>query len=75
MLVERQNQKDVGSQEKDVGEDVSVEASKVQYESIELFLGGNHEPKFFLLSLFPLSSHILSVWDRSELKVACDDFI
>ncbi|TMX00331.1 hypothetical protein EJD97_001029 [Solanum chilense] len=39
MLVERQNQKDVGSQEKDVGEDVSVEASKVQYESIELFLG------------------------------------
>lgn len=61
MLVERQNQKDVGSQEKDVGEDVSVEASKVQYESIGLFLGGNHEPKFFLLSLFPLSSHILSV--------------
>lgn len=39
MLVERQNQKDVGSQEKDVGEDVSVEASKVQYESIGLFLG------------------------------------
>ncbi|XP_015160187.1 uncharacterized protein [Solanum tuberosum] len=39
ILVERQNQKDVGSQEKEVGEDVSVEASKVQYESIELFLG------------------------------------
>uniref|UniRef100_M1B3C8 Uncharacterized protein n=1 Tax=Solanum tuberosum TaxID=4113 RepID=M1B3C8_SOLTU len=61
ILVERQNQKDVGSQEKEVGEDVSVEASKVQYESIELFLGGNHEPQFLFTVLFSLSSHSISL--------------
>ncbi|XP_055823992.1 uncharacterized protein LOC129892448 [Solanum dulcamara] len=44
VLVERQNQKDVGSQEKEAGEDVFVEASKIQYESIELFLGDD-EPR------------------------------
>nr|XP_033514045.1 uncharacterized protein LOC104104073 [Nicotiana tomentosiformis] len=43
VLVERQNERDVGIQEKEVGEDVSVEASKIQYESIEIFLG-DEEP-------------------------------
>ncbi|XP_009760582.1 uncharacterized protein [Nicotiana sylvestris] len=43
VLVERQNERDVGSKEKEVGEDVSVEASKIQYESIEIFLG-DEEP-------------------------------
>ncbi|XP_060186867.1 uncharacterized protein LOC132616473 isoform X2 [Lycium barbarum] len=43
VLVERLNEKDVGSQEKETGEDVSVEASKIQYESIEIFLG-DEEP-------------------------------
>lgn len=61
VLVERRNQKDVGSQEKEAGEDVFVEASKIQYESIELFLGGNHEPRFLFTVLFTLSNHILSV--------------
>ncbi|XP_016512788.1 uncharacterized protein LOC107829840 [Nicotiana tabacum] len=43
VLVERQTEKHAGSQEKEVGEDVSVEASKIQYESIEIFLG-DEEP-------------------------------
>ncbi|OIT00489.1 PREDICTED: uncharacterized protein LOC109228987 [Nicotiana attenuata] len=43
VLVERQNERDMGSKEKEVGEDVSVEASKIQYESIEIFLG-DEEP-------------------------------
>ncbi|PHT43930.1 hypothetical protein CQW23_17955 [Capsicum baccatum] len=45
VLVERQNEKDVGSQEKEDGEDVSVEASKIQYESIEIFLGDDEPEK------------------------------
>lgn len=45
VLVERQNEKDVGSQEKEAGEDVSVEASKIQYESIEIFLGDDEPGK------------------------------
>ncbi|PHU13025.1 hypothetical protein BC332_19955 [Capsicum chinense] len=45
VLVERQNEKDVGSQEKEDGEDVSVEASKIQYESIEVFLGDDEPEK------------------------------
>ncbi|KAK4341835.1 hypothetical protein RND71_037651 [Anisodus tanguticus] len=44
VLVERQNEKDVEAGKRG-GEDVSVEASKIQYESIEIFLGGNHEPR------------------------------
>jgi len=65
ILVERQNQKDVGSQEKEVGEDVSVEASKVQYESIELFLGGNHEPQF----LFYCLVFFIKSFYQSEIEV------
>lgn len=61
MLVERQNEKDVGSQEKEDGEDVSVEASKIQYESIEVFLGGNHELRFFSVLFSFLKSYSISL--------------
>ncbi|MCD7462388.1 hypothetical protein HAX54_048407 [Datura stramonium] len=45
VLVERPYEKDVGCQEKESGEDVSVEASKIQYESIEIFLGDDEPGK------------------------------
>ncbi|KAK4361648.1 hypothetical protein RND71_020600 [Anisodus tanguticus] len=38
VLVERQDEKDVGSHGKEAGEDDSVKASRIQYESIEIFL-------------------------------------
>lgn len=62
VLVERQNERDVGSKEKEVGEDVSVEASKIQYESIEIFLGGNHETRILFTVLFSLSN-ILNLFE------------
>ncbi|CAN4102733.1 unnamed protein product [Withania somnifera] len=45
VLVERKNEKDARSHEKEAGEDVSVEASKIQYESIGIFLGDDEPGK------------------------------
>ncbi|KAK4355264.1 hypothetical protein RND71_024235 [Anisodus tanguticus] len=44
VLVERQNEKDIGSREKEFGEDVSLKHLRFGYESIEIFLGDD-EPE------------------------------